>query len=101
MPLSHFKNVIGSIGIATTAALCYSYVGAQPVDSFYSANFDNQSKTPEEMKFDYYQLVRNEQAVVLMQINIMNKFASNILDNISDLDPDFSKTVDENFWDLI
>jgi len=34
-------------------------------------------------------------------ITIIHKVASDILDNIKDLDPDFSKTVDENFWDLI
>jgi hypothetical protein len=26
---------------------------------------------------------------------------NDILDNIKDLEPEFSKTVDENFWDLI
>jgi hypothetical protein len=26
---------------------------------------------------------------------------TNILDNIKDLEPEFSKTVDENFWNLI
>lgn len=101
MPLSQFKIVIGSIGIATAVALCYSHFGDQPVNNIYLANFNNQSKTPEEMNFDYYQLLRNEQSVVLMQIDIMHKFASNILDNIKDLDPDFSQTVDENLWDLI
>ena len=35
------------------------------------------------------------------QIEIIHKFASSILDNIKDLDPEFSKIVDENFWDLI
>ena len=35
------------------------------------------------------------------QIDIIHHFASNILDNIKDLEPEFSKTVDENFWDLI
>ena len=34
-------------------------------------------------------------------VDIIHHFASNILDNIKDLEPEFSKTVDENFWDLI
>lgn len=34
------------------------------------------------------------------QMDVIHKFASNILDNIKDLEPEFSKTVDENFWDL-
>lgn len=64
-------------------------------------NLKVQIKAPEELNFDYYQLVGKEQAVALEQIDIIHKFASNILDNIKDLDPEFSKTVDENFWGLI
>jgi len=35
------------------------------------------------------------------QVVILHNFASNILDNIKDLESEFSKTVDENFWELI
>ena len=28
-------------------------------------------------------------------------FASNLLENTEDLDPEFSKAIDENYWDLI
>ena len=31
----------------------------------------------------------------------IHKFALNLLENIEDLDPEFSKLIDENFWDLI
>ena len=46
-------------------------------------------------------LINPDQTVMLEQIDIIHKFASSILDNIKDIDPEFSKTVDENFWDLI
>ncbi len=99
MPLSSFRNVVGS---ATTAAvLCYSYLGAPAINPVDLANLNVQIKAPKAMNFDYYQLVRKEQTVTLEQIDIIHKFASNILDNIKDLEPEFSKTVDENFWDLI
>jgi|GEM_PF-6045718 len=35
------------------------------------------------------------------QIDILYQFVSNLLNNIKDLDTDFSKTVDQNFWKLI
>jgi predicted LPLAT superfamily acyltransferase len=99
MPLSQFKNVVGSV--TTAAVLCYSYLGApaaNPVD-FYILNV--QLKAPTEMNFDYYQLIDKDQAIAIEQIDVIHQFASNILDNIKDLEPEFSKTVDENFWDLI
>lgn len=99
MPLSQFRNVIGS---ATTAAvLCYSYMGAPTVNHVDFASLDAQLKAPAEMNFDYYQLIDKDQAVALKQIDVIHQFASNILDNIKDLEPEYSKTVDENFWDLI
>lgn len=99
MPLSQFRNVIGSV--TTAAVLWNSYMGAPTVNSIDFANLNVQIKAPEEMSFDYYQLVGKDQAVALEQIDTIHQFASNILDNIKDLDPEFSKTVDENFWDLI
>lgn len=99
MPLSQFRNVVGSV--TTAAVLCYSYLGAptdNPVD-FCSLNV--QLKAPTEMNFDYYQLIDKDQAIAIEQIDVIHQFASNILDNIKDLEPEFSKTVDENFWDLI
>ena len=99
MSLSSLRNVVGS---ATTAAvLYYSYLGVPAINHVDFANLKVQINAPKEMNFDYYQLVPKEQAVTLEQIDIIHKFASNILDNIKDLDPEFSKIVDENFWDLI
>ena len=76
-------------------------LGAPAINPVDFANLNVQIKAPKAMNFDYYQLVRKEQTVTLEQIDIIHKFASNILDNIKDLEPEFSKTVDENFWDLI
>ncbi len=95
----HFKNVVGDA--ATTAVLCYSYLGVSAINSVDFSNLNVQIKAPEEMNFDYYQLIDKNQAVALEQIDIVHKFASNILENIKELEPEFSKTVDENFWDLI
>ncbi len=99
MSLSQFRNVVGSA--ATTAVLCYSYIGAPAVNPVDFSSLKVQLKAPAEMNFDYYQLIDNDQATALEQIDVIHQFASNILDNIKDLEPEFSKTVDENFWDLI
>jgi hypothetical protein len=34
-------------------------------------------------------------------MNKLNIFLLAILNNIKDLEPEFSKTVDENFWELL
>jgi hypothetical protein len=99
MPLSQFKNVVGNV--ATAAVLCYSYLGAPIMNSIDLYRVDAQINAPKEMNFDYYQLMNPEQALALEQIDIIHQFTSNILNNIKDLDPDFSKNVDENFWNLI
>jgi len=43
----------------------------------------------------------NEWELVLKAKYDKSFITSNILDNIKDLEPIFSKTVDKNFWDLI
>ena len=99
MPSFQIKSVIGSA--ATAAVLFYSYCGTSTFDQVTTTNIEIPHNAPIELKYDYYELLNNEQSTALEQVDIIHKFASDILDNIKDLDPDFSKTVDENFWDLI
>jgi hypothetical protein len=47
------------------------------------------------------QVIDRKEITILERIDVICQFASNILVNIKDLEPEFSKTVDENFWDLI
>jgi hypothetical protein len=42
-----------------------------------------------------------QQAKDIEQFNIIQSFALNLLGNIKDLDPEFSKVIDEHFWDLV
>lgn len=99
MPLSQLRNVVGS---ATTAAvLCYSYLGAPSINPSDFINPNIPITAPVELTFDCYKLTSGNQDIALEQIDIIHQFASNILDNIKDLGPEYSKTVDENFWDLI
>lgn len=99
MLLPQFRNVVGSA--VTAGVLCYSYLGAPTTINLDTVNTNIQISAPKEIKYDYYQIINPDQAEMLEQIDIIHKFASSILDNIKDLDPEFSKTVDENFWDLI
>lgn len=99
MPLSQFRNVAGST--VTADVLCYSYLGAPAEINIPTVNPHIKISAPNEIQYDYYRIIDRDETVRLEQIDIINKFASSILDNIKDLDPEFSKTVDENFWDLI
>ena len=35
------------------------------------------------------------------EASILEEFATNLLDNIKDLDPEFQETIDNYFWELI
>jgi len=98
MSLSKVKS---AVTLATTAVLLYNYPGAPGLNHTDFLNPTTPMCVPEEMCFDYYGVSSEEQKRAADQIEIIHQFASNILDNIKDLDPEFSKTVDENFWDLI
>ena len=63
----------------------------QPSDSSLET-FDN--------KQTKYRL-RDDDIDLNKQIETIHGFASNILDNIIDLDPEFSRIIDENYWDLV
>lgn len=45
--------------------------------------------------------VTNGKLDAFQNIKVIHKFASNLLENIEDLDPEFSKVIDENYWNLI
>lgn len=45
--------------------------------------------------------VRDEREKAFQKMETIYKFASNLLENIEDLDPEFTKAIDENYWDLI
>jgi hypothetical protein len=92
------KFIIGSA--ATAVVFCYTYLGEPTIKTDFDKSMA-QTRAPKEMSFDYYQIVANENTHVFEQINIIHKFASSILDNIKELEPEFSKTVDDNFWDLL
>jgi hypothetical protein len=99
MPSSQLLQVNSSA--ATVAVLTYLYIGSSGINSGFNVKPGIQIKAPGELNFDYYQLVAKEYSATQMQIDIIHKFASNLLDNIKELDPEFSRTVDENLWDLI
>lgn len=48
-----------------------------------------------------YRILNLDEASVREQVNILSAFANNILADIKGSDPDFTKAVDENFWDLM
>ena len=73
MPLSQFKNVIGSV--TTAAVLCYSYMGAPAINLVDFSNLNVLLMVTTEMKFDYYQLIDKEQAGAFWQIDVMQQLS--------------------------
>jgi hypothetical protein len=91
--------------IPTIAALTGGV--AMDVDKIYSSSIEPASsvyKALWQVDFGNAQTqykVTDENIEAIQKIEIIHKFASNLLENIEDLDPDFSKVIDENYWDLI
>jgi transcription termination factor NusB len=85
----------------TAAVLCYSCIGGMECTQVYAMDKNLEMTAPAGMNFDYYQLRDSEQQKELEKFHAIQSFASNILENIKDLDPAFSKTVDDHFWEMI
>lgn len=95
------KKLIG--GVTTAAVLSYAYLGYCDI-----AVPEENHKVLEECNLlaegyngnPYYTLNEGEDRVK-NQVEIIQNFVSVLVENTQDLNPDFSKTVDGHFWDLI
>jgi len=89
------------VGIAATAAvISYSAVGEAIPHKAYSYKSET-SIQQYSGQYDYYTLCSNDSTPISKQIEIIHDFSAIVLNNIQDIDPDFSLVVDENFWDLV
>ncbi|MDM8568358.1 hypothetical protein QUF50_02350 [Thiotrichales bacterium HSG1] len=91
-------NVVGFV--ATTAVLCYSAFG-EPISQNNYHYSTKDSVQQYQSQYDYYTLSIENSIPVSEQIAVLHKFSSSILNNIKDIDPEFSALVDDKFWDLI
>ena len=102
MHLTQVKSVVG--GITTAAVLGYAYVGANPPFSLDAGAYlvpKNAVVFPQAYDPNpYYEVITNE-AKVRGQIETIHGFVSLLIENIEHLSPEFSKTVDEHFWELV
>ena len=85
---------------ATTAVLCYSAFGEPTFQSRYPYKFE-ESIQQYPSQYDYYTLDVSDDIPIAYKIEILYHFSKSILDNIKDIDPEYSALVDENFWDLL
>ena len=92
------SNVVGVA--ATTAVLCYTAIGEPIPQEHYSYN-DKESAQQYPGQYDYYTLSVNNPISVAEQIEILHEFSTSLLENIKDIEPEYSALVDEKFWDLL
>ncbi len=52
-------------------------------------------------QYDYSVLSFDNTILIAEKIKILNKFSKSILNNIKDIEPEYSAMVDEKFWDLL
>ena len=92
------SNMVGLA--ATTAVICYSAFGEPiPQDRFFYES--EESAQQYQSQYDYYTLSSSDSISITDKIEILYKFSKSILDNIKDIDPEYSVLVDEKFWDLL
>jgi len=92
------SNVVGLA--ATTAVLCYSAFG-EPIPQDHYSYKSEESAQQYPSQYDYYTLNASDSISITYKIEILYKFSKSILDNIKDIDPEYSALVDEKFWDLL
>lgn len=92
------SNVVGFA--ATTAVLCYSAFGEPIPQEHYHYNF-KESVEQYPGQYDYYILNTDDSISIADKIEILHKFSTLMLENIKDIEPEFSALVDEKFWDLL
>jgi hypothetical protein len=97
----NIKYTLGGSLAATTAVLCY--LGSPYCDFDPSKELEKKPAAIElSSVYDpnpYYQMFF-ESSPLSNRIEIIHKFVSGLLENSKDLDPMFSKAVDNHFWDL-
>lgn len=94
-----------NVALPTAAVLASSlFISGVDLSNFQFERPAQIGKTPELAIFrntqTQYEVV-SEDALLSQNIEAIHQFASNILENVEDLDPEFSELIDENYWDLI
>ena len=89
------------VGVAATAVVIgYSGFG-EPIPQ---SSFSYDSNEPIQFYqsgSDYYRLSNSDSIALSEQIETLKQFSSSILNNIKDIEPEYTELVDEKFWDLI
>lgn len=85
-------------GVATAVVIGYSGFGEPVLQNDF--HYDSKESV-NWYKEQHYLLNENDFMSISEQIEVLQQFSSSILNNIKDIDPDYTKLVDEKFWDLV
>lgn len=98
MDITLFEKSKYYVATVTTAAAMFSF--ALSCDVTFSPISVKKYSTENIMSNPYYSLTTTD-SETLKELNIVHKFASEIIDNSEDLDPSIVELVYNNFWNLI
>lgn len=95
------KGVLCGV-LSTGVALTYAYIGSSSHLELaaHAPEQQFQSYVPEDSQLLNYYTIVDEKSEVSQQIQVIHDFANTLINNLEDLDPKFSETVDKYFWDL-
>jgi len=94
--MSSYTSLIGDL--LTTAIIVYTGVGLEQSD--HGIQLIHRDGSGYESDY-YYMDSGNEVFVIRKQIETLYNFSSKLLGNIKDLEPDFSRVIDEHFNELL
>lgn len=92
------SNMVGFA--ATTAVLCYTAIGEPIPQGNYTYNHE-ESAQQYLGQYDHSVFSVDNSISITEQIEILHKFSVSMLENIKDIEPEYSALVDEKFWDLL
>ncbi len=100
METTTLKTIVGII--PTAVVLTYTYLGSPsvipPPQKGHAMNVSSDAKIGYE--HNPYYTVLEDREVMGEQIETIHGFVSNLLENMQDLEPQYSQLVDEHFWEL-
>jgi len=101
MGLINFPHAVGT-SVTTAVLVCGVSVNDQILALMQIKDYQpSQASSSHGLTYDRYSLVNDNYVEEKINIETIHKFASNLLENIEDMPLEFSKAVDDNFWDLI
>lgn len=100
MESTDLKTIVGIM--PTAVVLTYMYLGNQSAILSPQKEHTMKAASDTQISYEYnpYYTILDECEVMQEQIKTIHRFVSKLIENMQDLEPQYSQLVDEHFWEL-